>query len=87
MPVQESPERPVATEQRPARPLAGERAVAFRDQAAEMRRLALGADLEHRREIFLTAARRFDALAELEDSVAKGQARSWTPREEPATSS
>jgi hypothetical protein len=84
--LRESPERSAATEQRPARPLAGDRAAAYRDQAEEMRRLALGADLDHRREIFLTAARRFDALAELEESVANGQARSWAPREAPASS-
>lgn len=79
--MQESPERTPEPAQRPqTRPLAGDRAVAYREQAAEMRRLAQGADLDHRREIFLTAARRFDALAELEESVANSPSRSFVER-------
>jgi len=79
--VQESTQGAATPEDRPlTRHLAGERAAAYRDQAAEMRRLATGADLEHRRQIFLTAARRFDALAQLEESVANGPPRSWAPR-------
>ena len=79
--MQESPERTEASEDRPlTRHLAAERAAGFRNQAEQMRRLATGADLDHRRQIFLTAARRFDALAQLEESVANGPPRSWQPK-------
>ena len=83
--MQESPDQSGQAGTQPldrplTRHLAGERAAAYRAQAEQMRRLALGADLDHRKEIFLTAARRFDALAQLEESVANGPPRSWSPR-------